>query len=64
MTCYDASSSRALLFINMAPALELLIFMTVALSTSPELSFFMASALASVHFQTLIFSIVLVGASS
>jgi len=39
---------------NMAPAPELLVFMSVALA--PEHSFFPAS----VHFYTLIFSIVLV----
>jgi len=43
---------------NMAPAPELVVFMTAA--PAPELSFFMAPALASVYFHTLIFSIDLV----
>jgi len=45
---------------NAAPAPELLVFMSVA--PAPELSFFVAPApaLASVHFHTLIVSIVLV----
>jgi len=42
---------------NMAPAPELLVFMSVA--SAPELSFFMAQtpALASVRFHTLIFQL-------
>jgi len=49
---------RALPFMNMAPALEFLVFMSV--TPAPELSFFITwlwgSAPASVHFYMLIFS--------
>jgi len=50
-----SSDSGALLFMNMAPAPELLVFMSVA--AAPELSCFMAQAPApaSVRFYTLIF---------
>jgi len=50
---WHSSGSGALLFMNMAPAPELLVLMSVA--PAPELSFFMAPAPASVRFHTLIF---------
>ena len=50
-----SSGSGALLFMNMAPALELLVFMSVI--PAPKLSFFMTQAPAptSVRFHTLMF---------
>ena len=46
-----SSGSGALLFMNMAPTPELLVFKSVA----PELSYSMAPAPVSGHFHTLIF---------